>query len=117
MASRRGRRAGAGAAALWLLAAAPGVAAAAGDPLRVVDPLVGTAAGAPDFGTGGGAGATFPGAVVPFGMVQFSPDTLPGTTNFAGGYSFGDRALRGLVSRTSAAPAARSSRTSPSCPR
>jgi predicted alpha-1,2-mannosidase len=96
MASRCGRRAGAGAAALWLLAAAPGVAAAAGDPLRVVDPLVGTAAGAPDFGTGGGAGATFPGAVVPFGMVQFSPDTLPGTTNFAGGYSFGDRALRGF---------------------
>jgi predicted alpha-1,2-mannosidase len=95
MAPSRRRRAATGAAALALLAA-PAGAAAAGDSLRAVDPLVGTAPGAPDFGTGGGAGATFPGAVVPFGMVQFSPDTLPGTANYAGGYSFRDGALRGF---------------------
>jgi predicted alpha-1,2-mannosidase len=80
-------------AALVCAATAP---AASADPTAEVDPFVGTAVGSPDFGTGGGAGATFPGAVVPFGMVQFGPDTLPGTSNFAGGYSYGDRALRGF---------------------
>ncbi len=66
------------------------------DVLRSVDPFVGTSSGAPDFGTGGGAGGTFPGAVLPFGMVQFSPDTAPGADNFAGGYSYRDRLLRGF---------------------
>ena len=35
------------------------------DPAKYVDPFIGT----------GGHGHTFPGATVPFGMVQFSPDT------------------------------------------
>ena len=35
------------------------------DPANYVDPFIGT----------GGHGHTFPGATVPFGMVQFSPDT------------------------------------------
>jgi predicted alpha-1,2-mannosidase len=39
---------------------------------------MGTLPGAADFGTGGGAGNTFPGATAPFGMVAFSPDTFPG---------------------------------------
>src|SRR3954454_24150053 len=69
---------------------------AAEDFTPFVDPFVGTASGARDFGTGGGAGNTFPGAVVPFGMVQFSPDTSPGRDNFAGGYSYGERRIKGF---------------------
>ena len=34
---------------------------------------MGTLPGAADFGTGGGAGNTFPGATVPFGMVAVQP--------------------------------------------
>lgn len=61
-----------------------------------MNPFVGTESGAHNFGTGGGAGNTFPGAVVPFGMVQFSPDTWPGRDNFAGGYSYGDHRIKGF---------------------
>ena len=71
-------------------------ARAGADVLRSVDPFVGTESGAPDYGTGGGAGATFPGAVLPAGMVQFSPDTSPGEDNFAGGYSYRDRVIHGF---------------------
>ena len=39
-------------------------------------------------------GNTFPGADVPFGMVQWSPDTMP-TYNAGGGYQFGDESLWG----------------------
>lgn len=39
-------------------------------------------------------GNTFPGADVPFGMVQWSPDTMP-NNNAGGGYSFGDEELWG----------------------
>ncbi len=85
------------AATIALMCAAGGQAIAqAADVGRWVDPFVGTSSGAPDFGTGGGAGATFPGAVLPSGMVQFSPDTLPGSDNFAGGYSYRDHLLRGF---------------------
>jgi putative alpha-1,2-mannosidase len=73
--------------AVTLTSAAPAGAQAAPDPTRHVDPFVGTRSGAQDFGTVGGAGNTFPGAVVPFGMAQFSPDTVPSSDNFAGGYS------------------------------
>jgi predicted alpha-1,2-mannosidase len=41
-----------------------------------------------------GGGNTFPGADVPFGMVQWSPDTMP-NNNAGGGYSFGDESLWG----------------------
>ncbi len=81
--------------ALTCAAGGPAMAQAA-DVGRWVDPFVGTSSGAPDFGTGGGAGATFPGAALPSGMVQFSPDTLPGSDNFAGGYSYRDHLLRGF---------------------
>jgi predicted alpha-1,2-mannosidase len=63
---------------------------------RFVNPFAGTDAISPDFGTGGGAGNTFPGAVAPFGMLQWSPDTIPSTTNFAGGYTYSDTAIRGF---------------------
>jgi predicted alpha-1,2-mannosidase len=82
-------------AALAALVPAP-AAAAPGSLLGAVDPLVGTDEDAPDFGTGGGSGATFPGAMVPFGMVQPSPDTVPSEANYAGGYSFRDRRIRGF---------------------
>ncbi len=64
----------------WV-ALAPVVALIAGAPAHAasVDTRIGTAEGAADFGTGGGAGATYPGAVAPFGMVQLSPDTFPST--------------------------------------
>ncbi|HEV3172732.1 MAG TPA: GH92 family glycosyl hydrolase, partial [Actinocrinis sp.] len=41
-----------------------------------------------------GGGNTFPGADVPYGMVQWSPDTMP-NRNAGGGYNFGDSALTG----------------------
>ena len=41
-----------------------------------------------------GGGNTYPGASYPFGMVQWSPDTMPGRTD-GGGYTFGDRKLNG----------------------
>jgi predicted alpha-1,2-mannosidase len=81
-------------AALSLLAAS-GVAWCA-DLADQVNLFTGTAARTADFGTGGGAGNTFPGAVAPFGMLQWSPDTVPGTTNFAGGYTWDDRRIRGF---------------------
>jgi predicted alpha-1,2-mannosidase len=61
-----------------------------------VDTRIGTQESAPDFGTGGGAGATYPGAVAPFGMVQLSPDTAPGIDNPAGGYSYVDHQIKGF---------------------
>jgi predicted alpha-1,2-mannosidase len=41
-----------------------------------------------------GGGNTFPGAEVPFGMVQWSPDTVP-NRNAGGGYNFGDTSITG----------------------
>ncbi len=41
-----------------------------------------------------GGGNTFPGAEVPFGMVQWSPDTMPGR-NAGGGYTYGDTSITG----------------------
>ncbi len=41
-----------------------------------------------------GGGNTFPGADVPFGMVQWSPDTAP-NRSAGGGYTFGDSSLIG----------------------
>ena len=58
----------------------------------LVNPFIGTDPGAPDFGIGNAGGNTFPGAVWPFGMVAFSPDT----TRDAGGYRYGDREIEGF---------------------
>src|ERR687887_647068 len=56
-----------------------------------VDPFIGT--GTASTGTGGpGGGHVFPGAVVPHGMVQWSPDT---TAN-AGGYRYWQSNTRGF---------------------
>src|SRR5215211_5216596 len=63
------------------------------DPAQYVNPFVGTKPGGPDFGHGGGAGDTFPGADAPFGMVQWSPDTV---TYQHGGYFYDDNRIRGF---------------------
>src|SRR5437660_4228383 len=74
-------------------------AAAAPDLASYVNPFNGTQPGAPDFGTGGGAGNTFPGPVVPFGMVQWGPDTSPSSNNVGGGYAYDDSRIRGFSLR------------------
>ena len=56
-----------------------------------VDPMIGT----------GGEGHTFPGAVAPFGMVQFSPDTDTGCVirncySHAAGYRYEDPTIQGF---------------------
>jgi len=71
-------------------------ASAPRDLTRHVNPFSGTDAGAPDFGTGGGAGNTYPGATLPFGMLNWSPDTTPSLVNSPGGYSYSDTKLRGF---------------------
>ncbi|MFD0277873.1 GH92 family glycosyl hydrolase [Kitasatospora sp. NPDC127111] len=63
------------------------------DPAGYVNPYVGTRADAPDRGHGGGAGNTFPGASAPFGMLQWSPDTV---TYQHGGYAYDDPRLSGF---------------------
>jgi len=59
------------------------------DRARYVDPLIGTAAG----------GNVFPGAVVPFGMVQWSPETTRGDHSRVaapGGYAYDVPRVRGF---------------------
>ena len=53
-----------------------------------VNPFIGT----------GGAGHTFPGAVLPFGMVQLSPDTrIDGSWEGCGGYHYSDSTIYGFT--------------------
>jgi predicted alpha-1,2-mannosidase len=63
------------------------------DLAQYVNTFLGTQPGAADQGTGGGAGNDFPGADVPFGMVQWSPDTV---TMQPGGYFYQDNRIRGF---------------------
>jgi predicted alpha-1,2-mannosidase len=62
------------------------------DAAALVRPMDGTATGAVDPGTVG----QFPGADVPFGMLQWSPDTSPDTVQAGGGYSYDDSAINGF---------------------
>jgi predicted alpha-1,2-mannosidase len=85
-----------GAALATLGASVPAQAEPASDTTdlaQYVNPFVGTKPGGTDFGTGGGAGNTFPGAVAPFGMVQWSPDT---DKSQPGGYYYDDDKIRGF---------------------
>ena len=63
-------------------------AAAAGpsDVLSLVDPFIGT----------GAHGHTYPGATVPFGMVQVSPDTNDSGWDWCSGYHYGDTSVMGF---------------------
>ncbi len=56
------------------------------DLTRYVDPFIGT----------GGHGHTYPGATVPFGMVQLSPDTRLTGWDGCSGYHYSDKALYGF---------------------
>jgi putative alpha-1,2-mannosidase len=56
------------------------------DYAALVNPFIGT----------GGHGHTYPGAVVPFGMVQLSPDTRLGTWDGCSGYYFADTVVYGF---------------------
>src|SRR5664279_4120833 len=72
-----------------LLLAACTVAAAASpvvDPTRFVNVFIGT----------GGHGHTFPGASVPFGMVQLSPDTYNEGWDWCSGYHYSDTSIMGF---------------------
>jgi len=66
-------------------------APASATPADLVDPFMGTGVG----GTSVGAIDTFPGADVPFGMLQWSPDTWPDRSQ-GGGYTYSDRAITGF---------------------
>jgi predicted alpha-1,2-mannosidase len=56
-----------------------------------VNPLAGTRPGPGTFG----GGHNFPGATVPFGMVQWGPDTTP-SDRHSGGYDYRDRNITGF---------------------
>jgi predicted alpha-1,2-mannosidase len=71
-------------------AAANGAPAAVADPAALVDPMVGTGSG----GATVGQVDTFPGADMPFGMVQWSPDT-PSRPD-GGGYDYDDSSITGF---------------------
>jgi predicted alpha-1,2-mannosidase len=64
----------------------------AADPSRLVDPMDGTGVG----GVSPGAIGEFPGADVPFGMIQWSPDTSPNLAGAGGGYAYGDSSISGF---------------------
>src|ERR1044072_8384731 len=70
--------------------AAPPPPAKVTDPVRHVDPLIGSANG----------GNAYPGAVLPFGMISWSPTNTAGDqTNAAGanGYSYNTPRVRGFA--------------------
>ena len=75
-----------------LIACSPAFAKAGAErgPASWVNPLIGTANG----------GNVFPGAVVPFGMVQFSPETSPFNPKSSiaapGGYEYRSDRIRGF---------------------
>src|SRR6201996_6895764 len=60
------------------------------DPIKLVDPMIGT----------GPEGHTFPGATTPFGMVQLSPDTdirpFKQSYKWAAGYRYEDTTILGF---------------------
>ena len=62
------------------------------DPAALVHPLDGTGTGPVSPGTVG----EFPGADLPFGIIQWSPDTSPDTVQAGGGYSYADDHLNGF---------------------
>jgi predicted alpha-1,2-mannosidase len=70
--------------------AAKGATAAVTDPAALVDPTVGTGSG----GATVGQVDTFPGADMPFGMIQWSPDTS--SRPDGGGYNYDDSSITGF---------------------
>jgi putative alpha-1,2-mannosidase len=64
----------------------PAMAQRTTDHTRYVNPFIGT----------GGHGHTFPGAVLPFGMVQLSPDTRGADWDGSSGYHYSDDVIYGF---------------------
>ena len=67
--------------------------------LPLVNPFIGTQPGdttPENRDVGWHAGNTFPGATLPFGMVQFSPDTGYGEQYALGGYKYGKGVVQGI---------------------
>jgi predicted alpha-1,2-mannosidase len=85
--TRNFRNTAALAAALWLLLAGAAVA----DPASQVDVFAGTMPGPRTFG----GGHNYPGAALPFGMLQWSPDTA-GHASSSGGYDYRDHHIDGF---------------------
>jgi predicted alpha-1,2-mannosidase len=56
------------------------------DPARYVDPMIGT----------GGHGHVFPGATMPFGMVQLSPDEETSGWDWCSGYNYSSKTIMGF---------------------
>ncbi|MCW2929285.1 MAG: Alpha,2-mannosidase [Actinomycetia bacterium] len=77
-------------AAASVAATADSAPAAVTDPAALVDPMVGTGSG----GAVVGQVDTFPGADMPFGMIQWSPDT-PSRPD-GGGYNYADSSITGF---------------------
>jgi predicted alpha-1,2-mannosidase len=67
------------------------VATATADPASKVDVFAGTMPGPRTFG----GGHNYPGAALPFGMVQWSPDTTPAAPH-SGGYDYRDHHVDGF---------------------
>src|SRR5512139_3411925 len=72
--------------ALLVLTAAAAAQSPRVRPVDLVNPFVGTS----------GHGHTFPGATVPFGMVQLSPDTRVKGWDACGGYHWSDSTIMGF---------------------
>src|ERR687885_861857 len=79
-------------------AQARAAASSALNPVQYVNPFIGTAnSPLPDYLGGNGSGNTFPGATLPFGMIQWSPDTEKGFgQEERGSYLYADRVVRGF---------------------
>ncbi|GAA4467421.1 GH92 family glycosyl hydrolase [Nemorincola caseinilytica] len=71
---------------LFVILALTGYAAHAQRLTRYIDPFIGT----------GGHGHTFPGACVPFGMVQLSPDNGSQGWDWCSGYNYSDNVITGF---------------------
>ncbi len=71
---------------LCLLSLCPNLFAQTKDYTKYVNPFIGT----------GGHGHTFPGATVPFGFVQLSPDTRVDNWDGSGGYHYSDDVIYGF---------------------
>jgi predicted alpha-1,2-mannosidase len=74
------------AAAMLIAVLAVSLAAQTADYAKWVNPFIGT----------GGHGHTFPGATVPFGMVQLSPDTRIDNWDGSSGYHYSDDVIYGF---------------------
>ncbi|MFV2178255.1 GH92 family glycosyl hydrolase [Actinomadura sp. LOL_016] len=89
----------AGAVALTLVAAPPPALAAELSPFEAVDQFIGTEMDTAQNKSNDAYGNTFPGAAVPFGMVQSSPTTYkpgPALVGEKGGYEYTADLIRGF---------------------